>query len=103
MTNTNQSAEFFVSQWGYEQTNVTFYKVLKRTAKTVTLIKVNSRREYLDWANYIAVPVDAIAEGAKAFRRKILDWGKGREAVSINSYSSAFTWDGTAVEGSSSY
>ena len=106
MTNTSNiknATEFFVSQWGYEQTNVDFYKVLKRTAKTVTLIKCNSRRTYLDWANYLSVPVDAIAEGAKAFRRTIRNGYKDCEAVSINSYASAYAWDGTAVEGSSSY
>lgn len=95
--------EFFVSQWGYEQTNVDFYKVLKRTAKTVTLIRVNSRRKYLDWTNYLSVPVDAIAKGAEAFRRTIRKGYKDCEAVSINSYASAYAWDGTAVEGSSNY
>ena len=104
MTSTkNKAPEYFVAQWGYEQTNVTFYKVLKRTAKTVTLIEVKSRVTYIDAVNYLAVPIDEIANKAKAFRRKIMDCYKNCDAVSLNSYANAYKWDGTAAEGSSGY
>lgn len=99
----NAAPEFFVSQWGYEQTNVCFYKVLKRTAKMVTLIKVQSRREYSDDVNYRAFPVDEVARGAEPIRRKLLNWGRGHETASISSYETAFAWKGEHVYGSSGY
>jgi hypothetical protein len=34
---TIQVNDFLVSQWGYDQTNITFFKVLKRTATTLML------------------------------------------------------------------
>lgn len=102
-TTTNKSPEYFVSQWGYEQTNVSFYKVLKRTAKTVTLIQVNSRRVYIDRVNYVAVPIDEVAHQAEPFRRKILDCYKDCEAVSVNSFENAYAWNGEAIDGSSGY
>jgi hypothetical protein len=34
---TIQVDDFLVSQWGYEQTNITFFKVLKRSATSLTL------------------------------------------------------------------
>ena len=52
------NAEYFVSTWGWEQTNVTFYKVIKRTAKTVTVIEVGSKRNYSAPMEYSAVPSD---------------------------------------------
>jgi len=48
MTQTPQTAGFQVgdilsSSWGYDQTNVTFYRVIKRTAHFVTLLKLQKR------------------------------------------------------------
>lgn len=105
-TTTNKSPEYFVSQWGYEQTNVSFYKVLKRTAQTVTLIEVKSRRTYIDRMNYVAVPVDELAPQAKPFRRKLRESfsnGDFYDYVWVNDFEKACKWDGTAADGSSSY
>ena len=107
MTSTqNKAAEYFVSQWGYEQTNVSFYKVLKRTAWTVTLIEVKQRRTYVDRMNYVAVPVDELAPQAKPFRRKLRESfsnGEFYDYVWVNDCEKACKWDGTAADGSSSY
>ena len=34
--------DILVSSWGYDQTNVTFYRVIKTTPKTVTIRQVKS-------------------------------------------------------------
>lgn len=34
--------DIFYSSWGYDQTNISFYKVVKKTAKTCTLLEVES-------------------------------------------------------------
>ena len=62
------NAEYFVSTWGWEQTNVTFYKVIKRTAKTVTVIEVGSKRNYSAPMEYSAVPSDETPRWAKVMR-----------------------------------
>lgn len=96
-------AEYFVSQWGCEQTNVTFYKVLKRTAKTVTIIEVLSKRIATKWGEYTATPTDEIPNWARVMRKKIHNYStkkeKSHEQIEINNFSSAFIWDGEAVEG----
>ena len=105
--NTNNAAavhapEYFVSQWGYEQTNVCFYKVLKRTAKMITILAVRSNRNYIDGVNYEDVPVDESPSWAEPIRRKLHKWGD-KECASISSYETAFPWSGHPVGGSSGY
>ena len=39
-----QAGDYLVASWGYDQTNATFYKVLKRTPKMVTLVEVQSTK-----------------------------------------------------------
>ena len=38
-----KQGDVFVSSWGYEQTNVDFYEVVKVTAKTVMLIPIERK------------------------------------------------------------
>ena len=38
-----KQGDILVSSWGYEQTNVDFYEVVKVTAKTVTLIPIERK------------------------------------------------------------
>ena len=35
--------DIFYNSWGYEQTNIDFYQVVKTTAKTITLRKIKSK------------------------------------------------------------
>lgn len=99
----NDTTQFYCSQWGYDQTNVTFYKVIKRTAKTVTVIEVNSKREYTRWGQYVAVPAEESPSWAKAMRKKIhnnsITQDPEREFLDISSFANAYRWDGKAVEG----
>lgn len=78
----------FTSQWGYEQTNVSFYRVVRKTAKTVTLEKVSSViTEQGDMRGKV-IPGETAT--GKQFRRSL----RG-EWVTIESYESARLWDGT--------
>lgn len=99
----DNKAEYFVSQWGWEQTNVTFYKVIKKTAKTVTVIEVSSKRDYTLWGQYVAVPSDESPRWAKVMRKKVKNFSKellpNHDFIEINSFSDAYRWDGNAVEG----
>lgn len=97
--------KYFVSQWGWEQTNVTFYKVIKETAKMVTVIEVSAERKYNAWGNYVAVPSksDESPRWAKMMRKKIKNFSSDKslwqDCIEINSFSNAYRWDGNPVEG----
>ena len=100
MTRTNQDApEFFVSTSDNGVRCVTFYKVLKRTAKTVTLIEVKKKIERADFGYYYARPTDEPTEGAKPMRKRLDVNEFGRARVWVKEFSCARRWNGEAVEG----
>lgn len=94
----NNTAEYFVSTWGWEQTNVTFYKVIKRTLKTVTVVEVSSKRNYTAPMEYTAVPTDEVPRWAKVMRKKVKNYNN-EDFITINEYSNAYHWDGEGVQG----
>jgi hypothetical protein len=88
------------SSWGYDQTNVEFYRVEKITGAFVTLQQIESVEHSDDEAAGYStmtgkvVPVDPPAPiGNKTFRRK-LHQGQAEPFVQIESYSYAYAWDG---------
>ncbi len=81
------------SSWGYDQTNIDFYQVVGFAGKTlVKLRKVQSaladNQSSGGFYNKV-VPVKDAFNGSE-FRKKI-----DGDRVSLNSYSSAYLWDGT--------
>lgn len=107
----------FVSSWGYDQTNIDFYKVIKMTDKTVWLQEVE--KEYLKqtgWAHYEvkATNIPKIYtkfiynnEGYKVGEkeveapiiRKKLGESYGKVYVRISSFEYAYVWNGqTKIE-----
>lgn len=87
------------SAWGYDQTNVDFYEVVKATAKTVTLRQVKAERVNSEaWGTYTTTPKAGQYIG-EPFRRTRAAWSE-RLAVAINSYANAYEWDGNARNGS---
>jgi hypothetical protein len=92
------------SSWGYDQTNVDFYRVAKRTADWVTLEKIAKIEHSDDTEENPAtftgrvVPADPIKPIGEPLRRKIIHAGKPKEAgdaiARLTSYSYAYLWDG---------
>jgi len=82
----------FKSSWGYDQTNIDFYKVVKTSAKSVWLIKVG--QEILSESIYgeEVVPADGYEIG-KTFVRRPQFYGED-PYVSISSYAGASVWNG---------
>lgn len=81
--------DILVSRWGYEQTNVDFYKVLKVTKSMATIqeldiIELNDE----NMAGWI-MPLDRIK--GKPFRRKIHNVNND-EFIYIDNYSRARKW-----------
>ncbi len=63
--------DIFVSSWGYEQTNVTFYRVLSvHGKKTVTVREIRANSEYTDSMVGFKTPVLNDFTG-ECFKRQI--------------------------------
>ncbi len=83
----------FVSSWGYEQTNVDFYEVLEVKGKTVKLVGIGAERvagsEGHDCCELRAVPGTPL-KNSEPFKKQVL-FG---DRIKMNSYASAYVWDG---------
>lgn len=100
---------FFYSNWGYEQTNIDFYKVVGVTAKGVKLQKWTSRH----LSNVGNFTQDAVVPGngprmcwhedgsqapVQPFQKMLKSYPMGDRInvyVDLTSYSSASPWDGS--------
>ena len=94
--------DILVASWGYDQTNVDFYQVVKTTRTQVALRQLKTKRAHSSTgADYmIPVPNDFLRDDV--IRRKWTPYNDmGRLAkghpgysVMINNYTFARTWDG---------
>lgn len=93
-----QEGDIFVSVWGYIDKIVDFYKVTKRTPRTVTIRKLKAKvieevhRDGPAGSNLV-VPSDEF-EDTDEIRKKIQDDGM----LILTSYSWAIKWDGKPVK-----
>ena len=84
-----------VSTWGYDQTNVDFYRVVRSTSASVWLQGVG--QELTGETGFLSeYVVPSEAPIGDVFRRKAQTF-MGTTGVSLNSYASARVWDGTPV------
>lgn len=81
--------DIFYSSWGYDQTNVDFYQVVKRTKKSVYLRQVRS--QIVNDNQKVALKDQFYGDEVI---RKVLRVYNDRYSVSLNSFSSAYQWDG---------
>ena len=89
------------STWGYEQTNVDFYKIVERKPKSVVLQKIGNKvTEYYDnYGEAGKCVADEEHKIDKPFFRRITKSGY----VNIDSVSYARLWDGKPVYWSSTH
>jgi len=88
--------DILYSSWGWEQTNITFYKVVKRTPKQVQLQQIGtSHIEDQSMAMQgTAVPNEEVKRNG-VFRRKVQKSSyDNEEYVLVESYEVARPWDG---------
>lgn len=85
-----QVNDILVSKWGYEQTNVDFYKVLKVTSSTVIIQELETiEQSDGDMTGWI-MPIDKFK--GKPLRRKLQSFND-EKFVYINKYSIAKKWN----------
>lgn len=109
--------DIFFTSWGYDQTNVEFYKVVRCTDKTVWVQetgqvrsdhkydywKTSSNgeplvRELRDWNSN-----ELVKETAPITQHKIQYAGEGKPAIKINSVAYGWFWDGAPVYASTGH
>lgn len=94
-----------VSTWGYEQTNVDFYKVLEVKGDFAKIVQIGAK-QISDGPQTMtgrSVPNESVTVGSP-MRRKIKrkgDGGLSSDAIRLTSYSGAYPWDGKPVSYSS--
>jgi len=87
--------DVLVSMWGYEQTNVDFYQVVKATAKTVTIREIESGNRN-QWQG-AATPMLNKFIGEPMQRKVIAIPEYNDEFIRIESYSRARKWNGEPI------
>lgn len=85
--------DIFYSSWGYDQTNVDYYQVTRTSGSMIEIRQVNKKvTRGLGQPTEFVIPLANQFIGP-ALRKKILVHS-GRALVKLNSYSSAYKWDG---------
>ncbi len=100
--------DILVSSWGYDQTNVEFFKVVKTSEFSIWIQKVGSKVVAVTgWAHQDVVPTETSTYEVKNWdapgfstnvypvrRFKVRPCSFFGYGVSLNSYAAAFLWDG---------
>lgn len=90
--------DILVSTWGYEQTNASFFKVLRVMGKFVEIVPLDEIETALpDCHAMFGTSVPGAVRGASSRKMFKLSENYGY-SVKINSYSTAFLWNGKPVE-----
>lgn len=84
--------DILVCSWGYDQTNVDFYYVVKKTGLGVSIIPMSSKIQEYNHDRGTVIPGEP-NYGQKPMNRKIKKYSGGLY-VKINSFSTARKWDG---------
>jgi len=93
--------DILVSCWGYEQTNVNFYKVVAVTAKSVKVVGVGQKivKRETGLSDYVIPDLNAGNDYARMENKmkKVKLTKDGREFISISSFERAYVWSGSSV------
>lgn len=118
-TQTVKVGDIFVSQWGYDANLVDFYKVIKTTATTVTVVEIqsvslNTGNRY-EGGNHVTCGTEPVmervwgeydptlnkrvllSETPKIMRRKLQTRYSGEPSFKAGDYANARLWDGQPV------
>jgi acetyl-CoA acetyltransferase len=89
-----QIGTIFASSWGYDQTNVDFYEVVKVTKASVVIREIAKQQETSDggWTGYVN-PRPGEFSGEAMTRRLKAGWDN-TPGVKVNSCAWARLWDG---------
>lgn len=92
--------DIFETSWGYEQTNVDFFQVVKVTGKSVVVRHIKSKETEIKDASGIStmtghvVPVKNAFDGEPKTRRLRIGYGGAEVFDAGESYGTAELWNG---------
>jgi hypothetical protein len=85
--------DILVSSWGYDQTNIDFYKVIGLTAKSVKIVKIGQQiHEQTGWLQETVLPDPDIVLSEPITRR--VGIASDGYSVKVRDYAWAYLWDG---------
>jgi len=99
MNNTPKVGDILISSWGYDQTNVDFYKVLKisPSGKSVSIQRIKGtiaeKGGYMSGEATVAIPHE-VAEFDNKVMTKLAKPNRDGYGVKIKNYAWAYLWDG---------
>jgi hypothetical protein len=94
-----KEGDILYSHWGWEQTNVDFYQVVKATEKSVWLREIGNTATYTSKTmSGDKMPIPGKFVNANVLKRKMPYKG---ESIKIQSFIPAFRWNGLPVHYSS--
>ena len=90
---TPKVGDIMYSSWGYDQTNITFYKIVRVSESSIWLQPVKSKVErQVGWAHYEVTPTDEVA--GQITRHKRRETQTHGYWVTVSDYELAYQWDG---------
>jgi hypothetical protein len=111
--------DIFYTSWGYDQTNVEFYKVVRATKSSVWVQETGQVREYSDQSNgdYWTTKSTGEIGSRQVYNYETgeyeikfppitmhrVQYGYGSPAIKINSCSNGWLWDGSPVHASTGH
>jgi hypothetical protein len=97
-TTTNiQIGDIWYDSWGYDQTNVGFYKVVNKTGHTVTLIELEKGYKAETWGSGKVVPGDKFKEKAVQFKKRVTAGYDGKPTFKSPWHGYCYPYEGEPV------
>jgi hypothetical protein len=93
--NPAQVGDLLYSSWGYDQTNIDFYQVIEVKEKSIVIREVAQNREYTEYMQGTCTPKKDHFIGEPMLKRVSKGYSDAY-SVSLNSYASAWPYDGKA-------
>ena len=84
--------DIFVCSWGYDQTNIDYYKVLEVKNKSVVIVSIGQTRTYTGHMQGECTPVPNVVIGEPKTKR--VNACGDSVSLKMTSFSWAYPWDG---------
>jgi len=84
--------DIYFTSWGYDQTNIDYYKVTSVKNKTVNLVSIGQTRNYTGPMQGECVP-DPSVTGNKIYTKRMINNGNS-VSFKMTNYSWAYKWNG---------
>lgn len=90
--------DILYASWGYEQTNIDFYKVVGLTAKSVKIVKIGQKRTDDETGHWLSeyVVADPTSEEGHVMTKRV-GGSKEHPSVKVRSFAWAHKWGGNPV------